>query len=245
MNPQEAHEKAVWLVLKKIKEKDYFESPIKYPIDFSMHLTGSPDAFDEEKILKELISRHLVKEVSPIQNLGSSKVYSLASQPGFEKFYQDNKYLFEPETVSLKSSSFVDISAKKDPGLSQKVTDKTPIFWIKILGENLVLNDEYILSRPMFDSENFNFIEFFCEAGNITIAKEDLRKKIGGKLDKTITQVLRDLNLKKNIKRVFFPNTSSSKIRFRNNLTNTDLKMAGIDRASLKMEILKLKKIKK
>jgi hypothetical protein len=86
----------------------------------------------------------------------------------------------------------------------------------------LILNDQFILVTPQFNSDNFYTIEYILKNPGKIITKENLPplKKLCRRFHTFLEQVIKEPELIK----VFFPDVSKDKLKFRNDVKESDLK---------------------
>jgi hypothetical protein len=80
-----------------------------------------------------------------------------------------------------------------------------------------------VLCSPDFESENDRFFYFVYANPNRIIPMEELHKGMGGKPNKTISQILRDLKFKGDLKKLFFPVSNNKNVQFINPISKAYL----------------------
>lgn len=109
----------------------------------------------------------------------------------------------------------------------------------------IILNREYIMVRPQLGKENGYFLEYMIGHPNQLVKKEDIENKFGIKITKTFYHILSDLKFSPELRRIFFPEMAEKFAKFRNNVTEKELEILGINRKKLDAYIKTLKKIKR
>ncbi len=95
-----------------------------------------------------------------------------------------------------------------------------------------ILINNFLLAKPDFNSENDNVFSYLYRNANRAVKIEELEQHIGGKLKKTIHNILRDLGFTGNFTKTFF-SASKNGVIFRNPITYQDLKELGINRLKI------------
>jgi hypothetical protein len=89
----------------------------------------------------------------------------------------------------------------------------------------IVLNDQFVLSKPNFNSENEVVFSFLYNNPNKKWTKQELESQINMKVHKSFDKIVENLGFKNDLRKVFWQ-VSSDSIRFNNPIsTNTLEKM--------------------
>lgn len=178
---------------------------------------------------------------------------------GFENVAKQNGWLFsKPEQrfrfyetmMGLESEGLIDIkdltqnkillSFKEERSIEQK-----PLYFIKQnpRSREVILNDRYLLSKPRYDSENDNFIEYALKHPGEKVTTEEI-KRSGVNISKKFDEVLRDIGFTGELKKLFFQNVSSTAFFFSDSISAEEFTELGIDQGALDQEIQGLKAVR-
>lgn len=75
------------------------------------------------------------------------------------------------------------------------------------------------IARPDFESENDRFFNYIYNNPNRSITKTEIENSIQGKLKKNNSDILKDLGFTNNIRKIFFPGATKTKVKFNNPIT--------------------------
>lgn len=100
--------------------------------------------------------------------------------------------------------------------------------------------NNFLLSRPNWDSDNYNFFKYVFENPNVRLEAKDIDKRLKPKdkrvkgKNKNYHQIISDLKFTGDLKTAFFNNVSSTSIVFANPVSKEHLEKLGIKKLSLK-----------
>lgn len=106
----------------------------------------------------------------------------------------------------------------------------------------ITINNEYLLSRPNFNSENAEFFDYIFNHPKVEIDKPQLQAALKIKFKKSISGILSDLGFKGEIRKAFFPSVSKSSLIFHKSL---DKDMNGVSATLFKEQLSLLKRIER
>lgn len=129
-----------------------------------------------------------------------------------------------------------------------------PKYFIRIHNEKsekiLVLNNQYLLSKPHYGSPAYNLIEVLEKNSNKKLTKgfieKEIQKNNNGSFafERRLISILTDLKFTKELKKTFFPHTSEEAIYFKKDILLKDIKEYGVDMKKLNAQIKTLKPYK-
>lgn len=113
--------------------------------------------------------------------------------------------------------------------LNIKTADGTlQIMQIRYLPDRrIVLNDQYILSKPNFNSENDNLFSFLYKNPNKLFSKSEIKEQAGITVNKGFDKFVENLNFKNDLRKIFFK-VSKTHILFRNPVSKQQVEEMGI-----------------
>ncbi len=151
---------------------------------------------------------------------------------------------FKKISEKIKSEAFTLKEESVDKNGNEDMGAENIKYWITYDDRNIILNNKYLLTKPDFNSENDNFFGFIFKTPRQKITKEQYRATTKNIIEKTFHQILGDLKFVGELRKLFFPNVSSSAIEFRNDIPESELKNIKIDYDELEKELTKLRKIR-
>lgn len=101
---------------------------------------------------------------------------------------------------------------------------------------NILLNGEYVLRKPDFESENEQFFEYMYSKPGMRVPKSEIERSTKRQLKKRIHQILHDLRFKGELLKLFFI-ASNNGAYFRNPITEEEFGKLGIDSQALKKQL--------
>jgi hypothetical protein len=108
----------------------------------------------------------------------------------------------------------------------------------------LIINDQYLLTKPQLNSPNKYFIDNALLHPGQIITKEHVRKTAGNAIDKKrFHTILEQLQLGSELGRVFFPQVRQDAVQFRNDVTLKALEESKINIKKVEKTLKMLKKI--
>lgn len=110
----------------------------------------------------------------------------------------------------------------------QEEKKKTVILKMTYNNHCLKIN-EIVIAKPHFESENDYFATYIIDHPGGKLTSSEFVKFKRDKMIKKFDQIINDLGFKKNIKKLFFPSISIKAVEFRNQITQENMKKAGID----------------
>jgi len=104
-----------------------------------------------------------------------------------------------------------------------------PVYAISYTPAREIILNRFLLSKLNFDSENHAVFEYVYKHPNRDIPLAEIGKNLQGReLSKTLPKIVENWGFTGQLKKVFF-DVSKSKIRFRNPVTNSDLRDLDIE----------------
>ncbi len=116
-------------------------------------------------------------------------------------------------------------------------------YWIEIKDRQLVLNGSWVLAKPDFNSTNEIVFERVYRGPGEKLRRQDI--KIVPPLNKDFDDIVRDLNFRDGLQKLFFPGISKSAIIFRNPVYESDLSLSPAEQRKLNKYIKSLKRLGK
>ncbi len=112
-------------------------------------------------------------------------------------------------------------------------SDTDAVYEVTLTDTGEILINEFLLSRPNFDSENQNIFEYVFDRPNQTILLEELRQALDGELPKkSLPKIVDNWGFTRELKKLFF-RVSAQSIYFRNPVRQKDLEMTKVGRLSI------------
>lgn len=96
----------------------------------------------------------------------------------------------------------------------------------------ILLNNDFQLAKPTFNSENDLVFSFLFDHPNQTFSLKQIQEAIKVGITKDLHKIVENLGFKNDLKRVFF-SVSKDSIQFRNSITKKDLEGLGIGRIKI------------
>jgi len=129
-----------------------------------------------------------------------------------------DKYLHALEEIIIR------IEERRNLMLRQEIAEKeyqTDILYKITYSDHtrLVKLNNIVLTKTDFNSENDNCFQFIYKNPGRLIGIEELEQEVGGKLKKRLAHIIRDLGFTKELRIVFFPVVTKSKVMFVNPIT--------------------------
>lgn len=196
-------------------------------------MRDAKDAHQKEKLFKEYIDKHgsWIDEVDGILSTEPDRMYYMAhftnlprnallinylgltpDESQFISHYENQNKALEEILILLEERRNVLIRLEA----AKIERDKSVLYEMTFADHEIRINGFY-LSKPVFNSPNDNFFDFVFDRPGQKIPVDEIRKTVD--LKKTVHQVLNDLGITGDIKRVFMPNTSNTAVEFRNPIT--------------------------
>ena len=171
--------------------------------------------------------------------------------PVFESLYSDPllceegdiewKYTISPNMLASLERISAILAQKKISGVvtTQKLVEELkrateaslPAFTVSFPNEQMVKVNDYVLSKPHFNSRNEQILFYLYKNPNRRITKDELQKEVKSEKNvgaKKIERALRDLGFEGVLLKAFFPHISINAVHFRNPVRVRDLSNAGI-----------------
>ncbi len=237
MNPEQKIKHEIWLVLQQLKE-DYLLTPENnyavYEIAQAREHPNFPTLHNQLKILKKLEhdgalkivrSYYVTRRGTSLADAVDFGMYHDADPKGillgvlfprFDELYAEySQYSAEPITPEIETKKYV--IELKDRGV-----------WV----------NEFLLSRPHATGKNMGFFEYVFEHPDKLISRDSLPKFVQQDVAaRSFSKVLNDLGFKGEILKVFFPERGKSQLRFRKEVTLSQLAKSGINTDLLLQEL--------
>ena len=217
----------IWGILQEIEEKRQLSADNKVGIvqysynksDLVESAVVVEDYQNRKNILEKLVVLGALENLHSV-NKGELYWYFFITDKfdGVFKDYED-KYLEVAREYEIN---------KKQP----KVDNNLKYEIIYTPDREILLDDRYILAKPIFNSENEAVFNCIYENANRKITREEIEKKTGKKLTKTLPDILDKLGFRGDLKKAFF-NVSSDAVEFRNPVSQEILEKLGIKRVKL------------
>lgn len=127
-------------------------------------------------------------------------------------------------------SKFVDAALRVKEG----IVDPYQIKFLDVSGE-VVLNDLFTIAVPKTNEENYRIIRYLVQNPNRFVMEDELKEKAldGKDLDKRLTDFVAQINMNKDIGRLFF-DTGKDCIRLNNPVTTERMAEKNIKRVRIK-----------
>ncbi len=209
--------------LKHVTQRQgYFQKKDKEGFDVEAYKKETVDILNEwfqtvVKVLDEQIKeKHHVFHF--IQHKGSSM--SLLGMPielG-NAFINFEYYLYALEDIILKLEERRNLLVRQEIAEKEYQTDILYKITYSEHTREIKLNN-MVLARPQPDSKSANFFEYVYSHQNQQIPIKDIEEETAYELAESIQDILRDLGFKGNIRKVFFPVATKSKVMFVNPIT--------------------------
>ncbi len=241
----EKFSKDVKWVLDELKQEELANAFSEYKLSFlvTQKSEKEPDIRSQHRILKMLSDRKMIT-LSPfyhqtnlmfstaLEIQGASPVgyYIKILQPKFDEGYEE---------ITKQKTFVVDTPTKEKPNPVQSQNEN--IYSITFTDRTVLLNNTFILSKPNFNSENENFLEYVIDNENKTISKKDIEDATGKKIKKQFHNTVNDLGFKNEIRKIFFK-VSKVSVIFKNSVSESEFDNLGVDREKLAKELSLLDK---
>ncbi len=202
------------------------------------------------------------QEVIISYDAGDSKDYTEAG-----KFLKENKVIDKIKTTLKQKENRIQIGEDKYDGselvyyneevyvFKPKVlmnflisTSRIPKYSIDFIEYDLVktllINKKYILSRPRYGGQAYNFFEVVYNNQRKKLTKKFIGSKIGDddKITRRFKGLITDLGFKKDLCKIFFPQVTQEALFFRNNVFMNELDNKLINIKAVDRQIKGLKK---
>lgn len=141
------------------------------------------------------------------------------SRSGWPSGASNSYYGFKSHLDALLKITFrieerLDLSIRRE--IAKQERDASTLYEMTYIGREIRVNDFYV-SKQDFMSENEQFFSYIFERPWETIKIEDMLKDLKiKKFKKSVSQMLSDLKITGNIRKIFCPDASSKAIVFRN-----------------------------
>ena len=115
--------------------------------------------------------------------------------------------------------------------LKRSTEASVPAFTVSFQNEQIIMVNDYPLSKPHFNSRNEQIFFYLYKNPNRRITKDELQKEVKSEKNvgkKKIERALRDLGFEGVLLKAFFPHVSINAVHFRNPVRVRDLSNAGI-----------------
>lgn len=127
-------------------------------------------------------------------------------------------FAFRDRLIALSEIAFrleekLDLSIRRE--IAKQQVDSSILYEITFTTRRIMLNG-ILVAKPDFNSENELFFDFVFKQPWERIKVTDIEKELNIKLKKPIARILADLKFTGEMKAIFFPNTSSTAVEFRN-----------------------------
>lgn len=162
--------------------------------------------------------------------------YGIEILPKFDVYFA--KIQLEPEYQSFSGKRPKDqpkLTTSNEPKQdNQPKADVSNIVY-KITytkSREILLNNDFQLAKPTFNSENDLVFSFLFEHPNQTFSLKQIQEEIKVGITKDLHKIVENLGFKNDLKRVFF-SVSKDSIQFRNSITKKDLEGLGIGRIKI------------
>jgi len=139
--------------------------------------------------------------------------------------YVERKYLKMKKEQEEKEK---EISSKEPSSEIFRITFDPKI-------REVVINDYFVLAKPNFNTENFNFFDYVYKHQNKIIYKNNIESALKSKLTKDFNDILQNLRFVKSLRKLFFPGVSRTEVYFRNPITKEDFESTGIGKIRIKV----------
>lgn len=184
------------------------------------------------------------------------------------KFLKENKVIDKTKTTPKKKEEKIQIGEDEYDGTELiHYTEEVYVFRPKVLinflintsripkynidfveydlEKTLLINKKYILSRPRYGGQSFNFFEVVYNNQRKKLTGKFIEDKIscsGGKISRRFKGLITDLGFKKGLCKIFFPQITQEALFFRNNVFMNELDNKLINIKAIDKQIEGLKK---
>ncbi|MEK7500437.1 MAG: hypothetical protein AAB649_07620, partial [Patescibacteria group bacterium] len=137
----------------------------------------------------------------------------------FAEFMQNfESHLFALEEVLISLRDERNLTIRQE--IAKKEFHEEILYKITYSGHSreIKLNGITIAS-PDFESENDRFFNYVYNNPNRSVTKMEIEKTIQEKLKKNNSDILKDLGFTNNIRKIFFPGATKTKVKFNNPIT--------------------------
>lgn len=196
--------------------------------------------FDRIKSVYEAIALGKVPNfhgISSAEQTGFHIFHSLMID-GLRKAGFMNEETIIPHTGGVKKETLASIGKQEQKSGGDFVITRN-------IQRQIILNNQYVLSRPNFFSENDVFFEFVITRPNQKIKRDDIREVMDKDISKNFHQIILDLGFVGELKKLFFSSVSKNTVIFNNHIAVENIKNYGVDLKTLQSELMKLKKLPK
>jgi hypothetical protein len=111
------------------------------------------------------------------------------------------------------------------------------VYEIKLTPNKEIFLNNFLLTKMQFNGENDIVFTYLYKHPNKTITKEELKKKTGLVVGKSMHKIVDNLSFTGNLRKVFFK-VSEKGVLFRNPLTKEDMEMLNIPQLKLKSKAI-------
>lgn len=127
-------------------------------------------------------------------------------------------YLYALEDIILRLEEKMNLLVRQEIAESEHQTDILYKITYSEHTREIKMNN-VLLTRLQSDSKNANFFEYVFSNQNQQVTVADIEEHTAYKLADSIHDILRDMGFKGNIKKIFFPVASKTKVLFVNPIT--------------------------
>jgi len=193
---------------------------------FASILDALKNTFDVIKVTEEYepaLATIVYKLNTLVYNLGKPLPAEYSSIVN-KTFYIELTDKFKPFCHSLSQHQNIIKHSASEP------TSENQVFWISYSekGRKIMLNDQALISKPDFASENETVFSFVWKNQNKKLSRDEIEKANNIKLKKSLYQIVNDLGFKGTLRELFF-NVSKNAITFYNPITKQDIEERKID----------------
>ena len=245
INIDDQYNKDLQWVLFELKQEEITGVYSKYRIEFKLNRLDDtePTIKSQNRILKMLSDMEAV-DLSPFYHSNSHWSEALKIQGGspIGYFIKINQPRFNEAIEELTGQKAFVI--KKDLSLKDEIKPNENISSYRIAinkKREVIMNEFFILSRPDFDSENHNFIDYIFKHPDEIVKKSAIEEAIHKKLKKSFHAILSDLGFKNEVRKLFF-NVSKTSIQFKNNISTGEAKGMGINIDEMMKQLIDTKR---
>lgn len=126
-----------------------------------------------------------------------------------------NKRLYALEDVIVRIEERKNLAVRQE--IAEKELESDILYKISFSWHTREIKlNNILISRPNSDSKNLNFFEYVYGHSNEQIKVKEIEKTTAHTLSNNIQDILRDLGFKGNVRKLFFPIATKSKVMFVN-----------------------------
>ncbi len=206
-------------LIKRLWYQKYEEENKKESFEINQFLKGYEDVINQwlnvvAKYIFERFEKHLYFHfLEPKKGSSMSFTHPLGNLT-----YSFELHMYALEDVIVRLEERRSLAIRQEIAEKEYETDTLYKITFSWHTREIKLNN-ILLARPNSDSKNLNFFEYVYGNPNKPIEVVTIEKTVGQELANNIHDILRDLNFVGNLRTIFFPIATKSKVMFSNPIT--------------------------